>query len=176
MKQVLNGRQANSNQLNTNSNTKNHHPKSSNPILDNTKITSTSWTRVNLRTILEIVMRNLIKVNKSNKKISSSSRIMSMAQLIHFLRIMAIVAVAISINMMSKKISCLVSINFLSLMMIFWPVVSLEGDLRIISLEYWINMVEPKMPHILSNLKANIESITMVSLHQDIEWLKKTQI
>lgn len=64
-------------------------------------------------------MRNLIKVNKSNKKISSSSRIMLMAQLIHFLRIMAIVAVAISINMMSKKISCLVSINFLSLMMIF---------------------------------------------------------
>lgn len=121
-------------------------------------------------------MPNLMKVKKLNKRISSSNRIMSMGLHILFPKtIILIVVVAISFSMMPRKRNCLASMNFLSLMMIFWPAASLE-DWKTISLEVWRNMVESKMLYILSNLKANIESITMGSLHQDIEWLKKTQI
>ncbi len=121
-------------------------------------------------------MPNLMKVKKLNKRISSSNRIMSMGLRILFLRTIILIVVAvISFSMMSRKRNCLASMNFLSLMMIFWPAASLEAW-KTISLEVWRNMVEPKMLYILSNLKANIESITMGSLHQDIEWLKKTQI
>lgn len=93
-----------------------------------------------------------------------------MGLLILFLRTtILIVVVAISMSMIPRKISYPASINFLSLMMIFLPVASLEEDSRVISLEVWRNMVGPKMLHILSNLKPSIESITMVSLHQGIE-------
>lgn len=97
-----------------------------------------------------------------------------MGLLILFLRIMLIVVVVISSSMMPRRINYPPSMNFLCLMTIFLPVASLE-DWRTMSMEAWINMEQPKMLYILSNLRANIESITMVNWRQDIEWLKKTR-
>ena len=73
-------------------------------------------------------MPNPMKVNKLNKRTSSSNRITSMEPHILFLRTMRTVVVAISFSMMTRKRNYPTSINFLSLMIISLPVASLEED------------------------------------------------